>query len=166
MPTAIQGKAQKEKIVNYLADGTRETVGYRVEEWISKSKSTGPRAKYDPTPKIEISAETGPTWTYTSSAQGFARTKSTSKCRTSHTKPERAKELPPVVHTEKRVSKKSHELPQRAANLPSGWIHSETHERYDYHQGVRKPSYAVNSVTYVVDYVPATPVRLDGSALA
>ena len=28
MPTAIKSKAKKEKIVNYFADGTRETVGY------------------------------------------------------------------------------------------------------------------------------------------
>lgn len=173
MPTAVKCKAKKEKIVNYYADGTRETVGYRVEEWTSKSKTTGPRAKCDPA--FSTPAEPGSTWTYTSSAEGVARTKSSNKHQITHTydawgnpvpkKPERVMMLPPIVYTDKKTKRQSHGLAPRAENLPNEWLHKETYERYDYHQGVRKPSYAVNSVTHVVDYAPATPVRLVRSIL-
>ena len=172
MPNEIRVKAKKDKIVNYHADGSRETVGYRIEEWTERTKTTGPRAKGDV--KSAATPYACPSWTYTSSKDATTRSKSTNKIRTTHTvdayghpvKPKgEFKPLPPVVETKKRTSKQSFGLTPMAANLPSGWVHKEKYERYDYHQGVRRPSYAVNSLTHKVDYAPPTPVGLCRSAI-
>lgn len=167
MPTAIKSKSKTDKIVEYYADGRRETIGYRVEEWEERSERTGPRASIPDDParppftKPSVSSRSSHTGSHGTSASTAVTGRALLPTRSVRPagSQSQSKKLPPIVHTETSSSKESRNLVSRAKHLPAGWIHKEKHERYDYHKGVMKPSYAVNSVTHKVGYYPATPVR-------
>lgn len=136
-------QVKTDKIVAYHPDGSRQTLGYRVEQRTEQKirhRARPPFSAYvdrDPTLKPGNTTPDGRSKTYI-------------------TNPPR--KLPPVVHTE-HFKREKHKTLAGPSNLPAGWKHKETKERYDYHKGMKEASYAANTVTHKVMFFGPSPVR-------
>lgn len=141
MPTKT--KVKTDKIVTYHPDGSRQTLGYRVERLTERSVRSPARpvtgGVVENTHRLSSNEERSTSW------------------RTSVHVTNPPRSLPPVVHT-RHASHENHQALFVSDRVPMGWKHEQTKERYDYHWGMKEASYASNTVTHRVMFFGPSPV--------
>lgn len=131
-------KVHIDRIVAYNPDGSRETLGFRVESYQTKTKTKRAPAPFEP---ISVNRDGG------------------------HVPVGRRQRLPlPPIYDTRTDIKERHVSKSGSDTLPGLWKHERKITRYDYHQGMHQPSYTCEKVTHKVVYHRASPVSLDHRA--